>query len=87
MNEKIKQLAIRAGLTCTQDGWVSTQKKHAEGVEDEYLERFAELVRADEREACAQLCDEASLYFEYDRASPEYSADYCAKAIRARGKK
>jgi hypothetical protein len=60
MNDKIKQLAIQAGLTCTQDGWVSTQKKHAEGVEDEYLERFAELVRADEREACAKLLDDFS---------------------------
>jgi hypothetical protein len=54
MNEKIKQLAIRAGLTCTQDGWVSTQKKHAEGVEDEYLEHFAALVRDDALEEAAR---------------------------------
>ena len=35
------------------------------------IERFAELVRADEREACADLCDE------YD--------GWIAKRIRARG--
>jgi hypothetical protein len=38
-----------------------------------------------EREACALLCEEASLYFEYDRASASYAADYCAKEIIKRG--
>ena len=69
----IKELAEQAGFRGFE---VNTFNKE--------LERFAELIRADEREACAKLCDDASLYFEYDRASPEYSAGYCAKEIRSR---
>ena len=41
------------------------------------FERFAELVRADEREACAGLCDRF--------ANRMMSAEECADAIRARG--
>jgi hypothetical protein len=44
-------------------------------VELRYLERFATLVAAAEREACAKLCDDMVLYTGYD----------CAEAIRARG--
>ena len=42
------------------------------------LERFADLVRADEREACAQLIE--SLFILDDAVS-----EFIAKAIRARG--
>ena len=41
------------------------------------LEAFAELVRADERDACAGLCDRF--------ANRMMSAEECADAIRARG--
>ena len=41
----------------------------------EELERFAALVRADEREACAKVCED----------SVEYAGDTLAQAIRARG--
>ena len=46
------------------------------------LERFAALVTAAEREACAKVCDE-----EIKRVKPIYSvtAENCVKAIRARG--
>ena len=40
------------------------------------LEAFAELVRADEREACAKVCEEPGWN----------AANWCAKAIRARSK-
>ena len=43
------------------------------------LERFAELVRADERGQCAKVCEE--LFADV----PPYSAPDCASAIRARG--
>lgn len=45
------------------------------------LERFAALIRADEREACAKVCDTqaASTYWE--------GAYACAAAIRARSEK
>jgi len=41
------------------------------------ITRFAALVRADEREACAQLCDRF--------ANRMMTAEECADAIRARG--
>lgn len=41
------------------------------------LERFAALVRADEREACAQVCED---HFSSD-------GDWCSKTIRARSNK
>ena len=43
---------------------------------DSMLERFAALVRADEREACAGLCDRF--------ANRMMSAEECVDAIRAR---
>jgi hypothetical protein len=50
------------------------------------LEHFAELVRADEREACAKLCEEVG-----DKAKDNdgytIGGYACAKAIRARGEK
>ena len=38
-----------------------------------------------EREACAKLCDEKALYFQYDFIAPYDVADSCAEEIRARG--
>ena len=43
------------------------------------VERFAKLVRADEREACAQACE--------DLIGTRAMAKHCADAIRARGEK
>jgi hypothetical protein len=46
------------------------------------LERFASLVAAHEREACAQVCDVLAVH-------PEYASDItkvAAQAIRARGR-
>ena len=52
MNERLKELAKQAGFekqTHLIDSWECGLKE---------LERFAELVRADEREACAKLLDD-----------------------------
>jgi len=46
---------------------------------ESHLERFAALVAAAEREACAKVCDDLVLH--------QYSASGCAAAIRARGEK
>ena len=43
------------------------------------VEQFAELVRQDEREACAQACE--------DLIGTRAMAKHCADAIRARGEK
>jgi hypothetical protein len=47
---------------------------------DAVIERFAELVRADEREACAKLCEVNHHTIRRNMDSFE-----CAAAIRARG--
>lgn len=60
MNKKIKELAEQAELL-----WIPEDEPH--------LERFAELVRQNEREACAKLVEEVGRQ--------------TAAAIRARGDK
>jgi len=49
----------------------------------ETIERFAALVAAVEREACAKICDG---YTQYGDSMTNWSVD-CAAAIRARGSK
>ena len=52
------------------------------------LERFASLVRADEREACAKVCDDLALPPDVARSDAsiwEVATLDCAEAIRARG--
>ena len=52
------------------------------------IERFAALVAAAEREACAKVCDDQAKSLE-DQVLPSmsYGARYSATAIRARGEK
>jgi hypothetical protein len=64
MNERIKQLAEQAFMVCLK----GADEKHLE-----QLERFAELVRQDEREACAKLCEES-----YDKQIVHYPKGYYA---------
>ena len=72
---EIIRMAREAGLALTDHG-------HPEGYAMfcERLERFAALVAANEREACAKVCDELKWY-----SAPINFAENCAKAIRARG--
>jgi hypothetical protein len=69
MNKRLKELSRQAGFK----NWGY----------DEELERFAELVRQDEREICAKLCEEVG-----DKAKDNdgytIGGYACAKAIRAR---
>jgi hypothetical protein len=79
MNKRIKELAEQAGLEELGDGdWCSLN--HLD-VRAEHLELFAEIVRADEREACAKIVDNLT-----DR-SYECLLEFAADAIRARGEK
>ena len=50
MNERIKELAEQAGIEYSSQ-WTYWTAYDLE------LQRFAELIRDDEREACAKLCD------------------------------
>ena len=75
MDKRIKELAAQAGLQNTLGCfWQSS---------DDAIERFAQLVRQDEREANAKLCDN-----EASQSSSDHEAGgmyWCAEAIRARG--
>jgi hypothetical protein len=90
MSKDIIDMAREAGI-CT---WL----KPPEDV-TERLERFAELVRADEREACAKVCEDNSASYSERASRPEKVRDinpevarvavqtcgHVAAAIRARG--
>lgn len=74
--EDIIKMAKEAGLLRTGDGWT---EPHRWGAAE--IERFAALVIAAEREACARVCDVLSVH-------PKYASDItklAAQAIRARG--
>jgi len=74
MNERIKALAEQAGFS-------ESGIKGIVGAED-FLERFAELVAAAEREACAKLCEEDKIA---RRSEYVRHLERVAAAIRARG--
>jgi hypothetical protein len=80
MNERIKELAVQAGLDAKEIRENGSLTLYA--FEEFDLERFADLVRQDERELCAKVC------FELTQAkasgdSYEDGAVDCAAAIRA----
>ena len=73
--EEIIRMAREAGFRDT------TTPVVALGVSWEQVQRFAALVAAHEREACAKACDVLAVH-------PEYASDItkvAAQAIRARG--
>ena len=69
--DEIIEMARRAGVRDDENIFEFSQYK--------YLERFAKLVAAKEREACAKVCEET------DDGTPYNLAKECAIAIRARG--
>lgn len=79
METDIAQLARDAGLIPPPLDW---PQKYAEA-----LERFASIVRADEREQCAKVCEDKARGWR-ERSVPllGYSGELedCAAAIRAR---
>jgi hypothetical protein len=76
-------MAKEAGFEINSLGWTYTQ-----GFLSEHLERFAALVAAAEREACAKLCDE-KVDAEYKTGKVDHNemawTQACLIAIRARG--
>ena len=75
MNERIRELAIKAGAGAWGDSVVPAMMD---------IEKFAELVRADEREQCAKVCEARYMG---DNNREDMEARRCAEAIRARGEK
>ena len=76
MNEKLKELAVQAGMEWDTHIWCWLANPP-------HLERFAELVRQDEREACAKACEDGLPMGMGQTIGPMM----CAAAIRARGEK
>jgi hypothetical protein len=69
MNERDKELYQQA-----------TGKEWAYDFDINTAEKFADLIRADEREACAQVCD-----FEWGTGAEKDAGIMFAAVIRARG--
>jgi hypothetical protein len=72
--DDVIRMAKKAGFVCDEADFVF-QKPGRVGIQLE-LERFANLVRADEREACAALCE---------TECAQNDGITCAEEIRARG--
>jgi hypothetical protein len=68
MNKRLKELTVQAGMEWDTHIWCWLANPP-------HLERFAQLIRAEEREAIAKMCDEST------------NMDWFAKEIRARGEK
>jgi hypothetical protein len=82
MNERIRELAEQAGFK------VNWQHEDVQAIKMARFEKFAELIRADEREACAKVCEEIAEEFPFEPHEPDpVLPAYCAEAIRARGEK
>lgn len=54
-------------------------------VTDVFLEKFAEMVAAEEREACAKVCEDIPLPANSEALTHLPTIERCADAIRARG--
>jgi hypothetical protein len=78
--EKVMRSAIEMAKEAGIDAWWDSGGDWRETF-DEHLKAFEALVRADEREACAKVCE--SLFDLEDDSCDE--AERCAEAIRARG--
>ena len=76
--EDVIRMAQKAGFLVDEADFITAPKNGRIGFQTE-LERFAALVAAAEREACAKVCDE------YETARHDNNASLCAAAIRARG--
>lgn len=80
--DDIIRMACRAELVGLEQGWIL-----------ESFQRFAALVAAHEREACAKLCEEQMKSYMSKRYTTDplggfrerFAAEQCAAAIRARG--
>ena len=77
ISEDIIRMARESGgADITSHGWTSWVGVHS----TEFLERFAALVAAAEREQCAKVCEEFQ-----GSENDEEAWKYAAAAIRARG--
>ena len=77
--EDIINMACEAGLA----EWHEHIQSHGfKFATPDYLERFAALIAAHEREECARVCE---WLIGWQTAEERQAVDICAEAIRARG--
>lgn len=81
MNKRLKELAEQAGVSFHH----ALGATYTYGKLSEILERFADLVRDDEREANAKLCDDLAMQVGNKNFIAVDQRQFCAKQIRARG--
>ena len=88
MNERIKELAEQAGYKPL------SPPTFADELNEIFMRKFAELVRQDEREACAEICDGISEWYETrtdlnqtQKQVGQLAAEVCGVRIRERGEK
>ena len=86
MNEDIIEWARKAGFVIDGNSWIHAGAVLIDGRKsiDKHLARFAALVRADERESCAKVCEARYMG---DNNREDMEARRCAAAIRARSDK
>lgn len=70
---------MRNTIDMAQECQLIGMRPHLDGIYQESLERFAALIAAAEREACAKVCENQPMRQDID------VRDQCASAIRARG--
>lgn len=81
-NDDINRMAEEVGFDLSKPNRIIVRHSNGSWVSIKFeLERFARLVAAAEREACAKVCEE--IHAEYD--GEDVLATWCAQAIRARG--
>ena len=80
--DDVTRMAREAGFTI---GPATREIYSAPGGFRAELERFAALVAAAEREACAKVLDEMALDWEKYVTTPSGTIAACAAALRARG--
>ena len=84
--ERIRELAEQAGISLSQKDYSYYWVESAEDIE-----KFAELIAAEEREACAKMCEsQQNRIVQRHPARVEFDPNNmmalkCAAAIRARG--
>ena len=85
MNERDIELVNKVA-EMTPDVYNTTYASGMKCIEftEDALQKFADLIRADEREACAKICDSHNAK-ENLFAEERYAAHWLAEAIRARG--
>lgn len=85
LNELLERLIKEAGWAGIYTQWVSPTERESMTVPvtTEQVAKFAELVAAAEREACAKVCEQTG---DTTGECPEM-AGYCADAIRMRSNK